>query len=303
MTELCKIEECNEENIKLLDRYNLIIKNKGLTEKSIVAINIDLKLFMRFLKDKYFNDTTHRDVEDFLFYCQGERKNTSPTLGRKFTSLNSFYNTMLKKEYLSCVNPLFKMDKIKIRKKLRNHLTKEEYDKIISFLEETNNLRGLAIFSLLFSSGIRLSELHQLNISSIDFELKRFPVLGKGDKPRICIFSDEAKKHIQSYLESRSDNYECLFLSRQNNKLSAKAIQDFVKSTGKKAGITQNVHPHLLRHGTAMWLLENDVPLDRIQIVLGHSSVQTTQHYAHNSMDTVQSIVEDVYGKNNPNKK
>lgn len=93
-----------------------------------------------------------------------------------------------------------KLNKVKVRKKQRGHLTDDEMQRVFKYLEETGNLRDLAIFSLLYSSGIRLSELHQLNRNSLDFSARRFRVVGKGDKERLCIFSDYAKNNIVKYL-------------------------------------------------------------------------------------------------------
>lgn len=284
----------NKYNKKLLDRYLVLCKNKGLTEETIKAFKIDLMVFMRYLGDKNVDEITHIDVEDFLDYCVNERKNTPPTLDRKYTTLNSFYKTMLLKEYIDCKNPMDRVDKIKVRKKVREYLTEEEIKQFMDYLKSINDLRGLAILSLLYSSGIRLSELIQLNRDSLDFSTNRFVVLGKGMKERICIFSDEAKEYIINYLNLRTDNLEPLFLSRHKNRLAKKSVQHWIKKRAKEAGITKNVHPHLVRHSISMNLLMRGVPLDKIQVFLGHESIATTQIYAHNNIDDVQKSVEEV---------
>lgn len=281
----------NEENERLLKRYLMICQNRGLTRKTIDGFSVDMKVFLRWLGDKNIKEVTHDDCDNFLFYCQETRNNGDQALARKFTTLNSFFKTMIKKDYLD-KNPMDKLDKVKIRKKQRGHLTDNEMQQVFDYLESINDLRGLALFSLLFSSGIRLSELYQLNRDSLDFENRRFKVLGKGDKERICIFSEYAKQNILNYLGSRADNLEPLFISREQNRLSKRAIQRIVKLSVYRSGLTQEITPHCIRHSCAMSLLKKGVPLNIIQVVLGHENIATTQIYAHNNIDDAQRIVD-----------
>jgi len=285
----------NSENQKLLDRYIMICKNKGLTPNSINAIGVDLKLFLEFIGNKHIKNVTHIDCDDFLMYCMNSRDNHDWALARKHTSINMFFKTLIKKDYLEIKNPMDKVDQIKVRKRQRGHLTTEEVQQVFHYLEENKIYRELALFSLLFSSGIRLSELYQLNRSSLNFETKRFSVIGKGEKERTCIFSEYAKQNILKYLETRDDDLEPLFISRQKNRLSRRAIQNTIKNTIKRAGINKEMTTHHIRHSCAMHLLHNDIPLDKIQKVLGHSNISTTQIYAYNTMDDVQDLVERVF--------
>lgn len=295
MTTLFELKECNKENIKLLDRYKMLCKNKGLTYMSIKAIcEIDIPLFLRFIGEKLLKEITHHDLEDFLFYCQNERNNGSAALGRKQTSLNSFFTTLIRKEYLDFKNPMDKIDKIKVRKKVRGHMTIEEIRQMLDYTDSINDLRSGALISLLFSSGCRLTEIYQLDKKTMNFESLQFKVLGKGDKERICIFSDEAKTRILKYIDSRTDLLDYLFVSREHNRLSKKGIEESVKSIAIKAGIEQNVFPHLYRHSTAMALLEANIPLEKIQLVLGHSNISSTQIYAHGNIQDVQKIVDNL---------
>lgn len=145
-------DKINSNNKKLLDRYLMICKSKGLTEKTIQAFKWDLNLFFRYLGDKNIKDVTHFDCEDFLFYCQEERKNGDQAIARKFTTLNNFFKTIIKKDYVDMKNPFDKLDKPKVRKKMRDHLTDDEMEQIFTYLEENNKLRDLAIISLMLSN-------------------------------------------------------------------------------------------------------------------------------------------------------
>lgn len=286
-----------EENLKILKRYRANCKNKGLTTESIKAIcDNDLRLFIDFLGDKHINEVTHLDFQDFLLYCDEERGNQDEALARKFNSVNMFYKTLIKQEIISIKNPLDKLEKPKVRKKYREHLTVEEYEQILKYLDYTNNLRDAAIISFFYASACRLTEVYQQNRNSLDYANRRFKVLGKGDKERICIFNSDAAERLKKYLDTRTDDNPALFISSQMNRLSKKAIQDAVKVAGKRAGVIKNVHPHLFRHTRAMHLLQSGAKLETIQRLLGHESIATTQIYARMSMDSVQDEISTIDG-------
>jgi integrase/recombinase XerD len=286
----------NIENEKLVKRY-LSLRGNNITERTRKAFEWDLGVFLKFIKDKPLEEVTHIDVDGFIEYCTNERHNGDQALSRKYNTVNMFFNTMINKEYLDMKNPLDKVEKIKVRKKLRGHVTFEEYRQITDYLETNKDYRGLALFSLLYSSGIRVSELFQLNRNSFDFDNREFSVIGKGKKARTCIFSDEAKTYMLQYLEARHDDLESLFVSREHNRWSIGSIQNYVKGTAKKAGITKNIHVHLVRHGTAMLLLDHKMPLDEIQKILGHENIGTTQLYAQTSMERVKKDADTIYSK------
>ena len=174
-------------------------------------------------------------------------------------------------------------------------MTKEEIKKIFEYLEDKKDYRGAALVALFYSSGCRLTELWQQNRDSLDLEERQFKVLGQGQKERICIFSDDAKQKVLRYINSRKDNLKPLFISRQNNRWSRKAIQDFVKEIGKRVGVETNVHPHMFRHTIAMHLLQDGYKLEEIQLVMGHENISTTQAYAHSNIQSVQGKIDEFY--------
>lgn len=286
-----------EQNQKILKMYKLYCKNKGLTTESIKAIiGNDLRLFIDYIEDKPLNEINHLDIQEYLLYCDEERNNGDEALSRKFTSINVFFSTMIKQEILDMKNPCDKLEKPKVRKKYRGHLTKEEYKQILKYLDDTNNIRDAAIISFFYASACRLTEVYQQNKDSLDYKSRRFKVLGKGDKERVAIFNKDSADILMKYLNTRKDDNPALFISRQNNRLSKKAIQDAVKRAGKNAGIKKNVHPHLFRHTRAMHLLQDGVKLETIQRLLGHESIATTQIYARMNMDAVQNEIAEIDG-------
>ncbi|WP_273328185.1 tyrosine-type recombinase/integrase [Vallitalea guaymasensis] len=285
-----------ESNQKLLDQYRFICRSKGLTNKSINSTcNYDLRLYLEWLGEKNVLEVSHIDIQSFLMYCAIERGNGDRALNRKHTNLNMFYKRLIIQLDLSIKNPVDKVDKPKIRKKLKPHLKEYEYRQMVKFLEAERNLRGLALISLLYSSGCRLSEIHQLNRNSLNHKVRRFVVVGKGEKERECLFSPDASMRIKVYLATRTDDNEALFTTLDGKRrLSEKGIQDYLKRLGKRAGVEQNVHPHLFRHGRAMQLLKKGVALEIIQMVLGHENIATTQIYAQMNFDSVQDKVDAI---------
>ena len=282
-----------QENKRILDRYLMLCKSKGLTEETVKAFKIDLNLFLRFIGDTHLKEIDHMLCEDFIFYCQNERANGDQAIARKFTTLNNFFKTIIKKDYVDIKNPFDKLDKPKTRKKQRDHLTEDEIGRVFNHLEKTKNLRDLAIFSLLFSSGIRLSELYRLNKNDLDFNRNRMKVLGKGMKERIAIFDDYAKTNILAYLKTRDDNLDALFVSRENNRLAKRSIQTLIKNRIKESGVDKDMCTHHIRHSAAMYYLKNGMPLNLIQKILGHSTISTTQLYAHNNMEDVEDFLNN----------
>ena len=154
---------------------------------------------------------------------------------------------------------------------------------------DTKDLKGLrdkALLELLFSTGLRVSELCALN-NDIDLSKDEMPVRGKGDKVRVVFFSETAKQTIKKYLSERKDMNEALFVSlnskmnKESGRLTPRSIERIVKQYAIKAGITKKVTPHVIRHSFATDLLQNGADLRSVQMMLGHSNISTTQIYTH----------------------
>lgn len=285
----------SESNLRYLQIYETIKRNVSCTERSIKAIIWDdLRLFAEYIKDKSFEDVTTFDVESFFTYCFTDRQNIAETVARKQSSLNTFYETMIRREYFKGKNPLDKIEKIKFDSKPRGYLTKDELKQLITYLQNKNDLRGIAFTLLTYSSACRVSEILSLNRDGLNYNTCQFQVLGKGNRYRTCMFSEEAGTAIQRYLATRKDDNPALFLSRENKRWSRGAAGDFVKNAGKEAGIQQEVFPHLYRHSRASHLLEDNVPLYEISRILGHKNVSTTQIYSVMSINQAQSKVMEI---------
>lgn len=188
-------------------------------------------------------------------------------------------------------------DKIILPKTVRQQVTFLHYDEVTKMLEQIDTsdeqgLRDRAIIELLFSSGLRVSELVNLNRDHINLKRREFMVRGKGQKDRPVFVSKSAAEHVQSYLDERHDSLVPLFLSYSRNtgqsetsgdfrRLSARSIQRMVSQYARLAGITKHVSPHTMRHSFATDLLMNGADLRSVQSMLGHSNISTTQVYTH----------------------
>lgn len=160
--------------------------------------------------------------------------------------------------------------------KLPSWIEPEEVTKLISY----SNTRGKAIISLLYSSGIRVSELCQLNRD--DLHDGRFTVVGKGNKPRICFYDARTSILLQRYLKKRTDNHPALFIQRVGGlRMNKSNIEDVFKSARSKAGFTKPITPHTMRHSFATQLMQSGMPIYSLSRLMGHSSIQTTGIYLH----------------------
>lgn len=192
--------------------------------------------------------------------------------------------------------PTLSPDKIelaRVKRKQVTFLNPEELERLFSQpdLQKESGIRDRAMLELLFSSGLRVSELVALNRDHVNLKRREFMVRGKGQKDRPVFISDEAASWIKSYLDERSDTMQPLFIRYSGTqqttndgeymRLNARSVQRMVKQYAKLAGITKRVSPHTLRHSFATDLLMNGADLRSVQSMLGHSNISTTQIYTH----------------------
>jgi site-specific recombinase XerD len=212
-------------------------------------------------------------------------------------TFRSFFK-YLKKKGVECIDPTV-IDLIKEHDRQVTFLSQEEVNRLLEGGPDEGkpirNLRDRAILECIYSTGLRISELTNLNRDSINLETLEFSVRGKGSKVRLVYLTEEARDAIHAYLEARSDTFAPLFirhnynpddiraanLTDENVRLTRFFITEMVRKRALKAGITKDVSAHTLRHSFATTLLENGADIRSIQELLGHSSITTTQVYTH----------------------
>lgn len=184
-------------------------------------------------------------------------------------------------------------------------ITANELERLMKSPEggETQDLRDKAILELLFSTGLRVSELCSLN-ADLDLTRDEFSVRGKGDKVRVVFLSDAAKKAIAAYLKKRGDMGEALFAGygklgkgKDVSRLTPRTVERLVKKYAVRAGITRKVTPHVIRHSFATDLLENGADLRSVQALLGHANIATTQVYTHVTDKHLREVHKAFHGK------
>ena len=211
--------------------------------------------------------------------------------------------------------PSLSADKIILPKTVREQVTFLHYDEVSNLLDQIDvdsdaGLRDRAIIELLFSSGLRVSELVNLNRDHINLGRREFMVRGKGQKDRPVFVSKGAAERVEDYLAVRQDSLAPLFISYSKNagqldtsgdyrRLSARSIQRMVAQYARLAGITKHVSPHTLRHSFATDLLMNGADLRSVQAMLGHSNISTTQVYTHVTDQHLKEVFEKFHSDTN----
>jgi len=230
---------------------------------------------------------TDIDIRMYLaHYSQTGIQNS--TLSTVVTTLKSFFSWMTGQDYI-LKNPMWNIKSTKVKKSLRKALTDEELE-LLRYACKTE--REKAIIEFFYSTGCRLDEVHKLNRDDINWINKSCVVIGKGSKEREVYISARAILFLKNYLQTRTDSNSGLFVASKlpHNRLSGKSFEDIIKELGVRAGISKNIHPHILRHTMATNLLKNGASLVAVQRLLGHESPVTTQIYAQMDKEDIQMI-------------
>ncbi len=293
-----------EESVeKFLDYLRLI---KQASAHTLRNYRLDLNKFVAFTK------LQGQEIDRLLlrrffakFYEEGCARRT---VLRRYSALRSFFKYMLKEKLISA-NVLDELQRPKLDKTLPRPLTLSEIRLFFDQPDLTTlvGLRDRAMMELFYSSGLRLSELAQLNRGSLDFKGKRVKVHGKGKKERIVPLTPNAMLWLQKYLEwperfqdgerHRAEiDPEAVFLNRWGKRLTVRSIDRLFKDYLRQSGLSHRLTPHVLRHSIATHLLEQGMDLKSIQVLLGHSSLSTTTIYTQVSA----RLKRDVYAKAHP---
>jgi len=261
--------------MKESEKLNSELKMRGFSPMTVRNYSFFVEKFLLQNTDKNAVDLTQDDAKLYLSGLFDSKSKNTIMLAA--AALKFYYTQVLKKEFSD----------VKIPKKdsrLPSVLSKEEVKKLI---DTTDNVKSRLIISLLYSGGLRVSELVKLKVRDVNFQDKTGWVRsGKGSKDRLFIVSEILSKEIQEYLQGR----ENLYVFSKDKPLTTRNIQKIISSTKKRAGIDKKVTPHTLRHSFATHLLEQGTDIRHIQILLGHSNISTTTIYTHVTSDTLKNI-------------
>lgn len=270
---------------------NYLLIEKGLTKNTLYNYRIDLNQFLYYLKKinhNHISDINSEVLINFINFLK--TKNISPrSLARKIVTLKTFFKYCIIDKIID-KNPAIILVTPKIGIHLPEYLTSEEIEKLLNVFNIKNKyeLRDKTIIELMYSTGIRVSELSNLKINKIHFNAEIIKIKGKGNKERIIPIGQKAFDLLHHYLnksrilfEKKNKTTDYLFLNWFGNKLSRISIWKIIKQYSQKAGIYKNISPHTLRHSFATHLLNNGADLRSVQELLGHSDISTTQIYTH----------------------
>lgn len=284
-----------------LKRFKRFLQiEKGLSDNSIYAYTYDLKKFGEFLssKDKDIMSATGDDIKQFLRFEKTKKHNSSRTLARSLAAIRQFYN-FISDTMGDVENPTNKIETPQIKKSLPDFLTLKEITKLNKSISENDiyEIRDKALFELLYSCGLRISEAVELVIHNIDFANRYIRVIGKGKKERLVPMGEEADRLLNKYFnESRpvilgsNRTSEYVFISKKGPSLNRKSAWRLLKGYVEKAEIKKNITPHTLRHSFATHLIENGADLRSVQELLGHMDISTTQIYTHMARRKLREI-------------
>ena len=287
-----KIQKCPfEDNDVILAKFLNAKSIEGCADSTLEYYKHECSYFMRFV-DKNLLTVENNDILSFLSF-QKEKGNTAVTLNNKRGVLSALYQWLLNEGYM-LVNPLKTVNKVRTPKVIKEHFTAIEIELLRNELYKSNTkpqlfLRNIAIFETLLSSGIRASELCNLNISDVDLTECTMLVHGKGNKERIAYFNYKAQLAIEDYLKTRNDDLDILFKSERGKgeaRLNVGSLDRIISNLGKKANI--KAHPHKFRHTFATVMLEKGMSLEQVKTTLGHENIKTTQIYAKTSQKDVE---------------
>ena len=282
----------------------------------------DLEGFEDFLKNSgtYISSTGKVEMEKvdrmairkYLSFLH--RKNKKSSIARKISTLRSFFKYMVREQVIPS-NPAKGVSTPKVEKTLPTTLTVDEAFRLMespttisekpSEGSKEKGLRDRAILELLYSSGLRVSELVGLNSNQLDLDLGIVRVMGKGRKERIVPVGTKAIKALEAYLEKRGmlEGEEPIFVNSLGGRLTARSVGRLIKRYTRHSGIFRKVSPHSLRHTFATHLLDAGADIREIQEMLGHSSLSTTQRYTHVSMGKLMEVYDKAHPRSFKNAK
>ena len=282
-----------------LENYRNYLKyERAYSDNTVGAYMNDLNKYEEFLK----KDILESDTEDLEKYLKYIKNLESTTVAHKITSIKSYFNYNIKRGIVS-VNPADKVSSPKLTKHLPEYLTEEEVGKLLDVeVKSPYDYRNKTILELLYSSGIRISELVNIKTPNYDSEECLIRIMGKGSKERIVPLGDYAINIMNDYMNNyrpliNKKHTDYVFVNNRGDKISRQFIFKVIKKEALKKGIKKDISPHTLRHTFATHLLKNGADLRIIQELLGHENISTTQIYTHVTNNKLKSDYETYFPK------
>lgn len=277
-----------------------LISERRLAKNSVTSYISDISFFLSFACSKGthdFQSISPKLIENYLSHCVREKQFSKRTITRRISSLRSFFHFLVD-EKISNNNPFGTVDMPRSSITLPKALSEQEVTKLLQdpAVNTPITTRNNAMIYLLYSTGLRVSELVSLPLVSCNLHGGFIRVLGKGDKERLIPFGDKAKEKIQHYLKhsrphilkNKASNY--LFITRLGSCMTRLRFWQILRESAQRAGIYKEISPHMLRHSFATHLLSHGADLRAVQMMLGHADISTTQIYTHIDTNRLKNI-------------
>jgi integrase/recombinase XerD len=272
---------------------------KGLSKNTLESYGRDILKLAVFLEGKditRIDQVGYKHILDFLTYLKEQGLNTRST-SRTLISVRQFFKFLLAEKFIES-DPTFLIRTPKIKRGLPETLSLEGVEKLLSSPDESSpeGIRDKSMLEVLYATGIRVSELVELGLNDVNFELGYIIAYGKGSKQRIVPIGEKAKIKLREYLDTsrpkllKSRTSPHLFVTRLGKKMTRQGFWKIIKAYSRKSGLTKKISPHTLRHSFATHLLERGADLRAIQVMLGHSDISTTQIYTHIERERLKEV-------------
>ncbi len=285
---------------------NYLKLERSLAENSVEAYARDVIKLKQFAENSNLPDSPLRlETEHLNQYLQqlGEDEFSAYSQARMLSGLKAFYKFLVNEEYLK-EDPTELLDPPKLGRKLPDVLSVLEIDSIFEQIDlsTAEGMRNRAMLETLYSSGLRVSELVNLKLNNVYFDVGFLRILGKGSKERLVPIGKTAMKYVKMYIEDvrvhgkiKPGQEVFVFLNRNGSALTRVMIFTIIKRLVQKAGIKKNISPHTFRHSFATHLIEGGADLRAVQEMLGHESITTTEIYTHLDRDYLRQVIIDYH--------
>lgn len=294
---MINIDKLNTKNKKLLSDYIIELKTIKQRDKdtTVNSYSEDIYKYLEYMESKNISsalDINYNNLLDYLKYLDDNKYEVS-SVARKIVSIKAFHKYL--SETYNVVDISTKINTPRFYRKLPNILTIEEVDNLLDIkLDTPFDYRNKAMLELMYSSGLRVSELINLELSDIDLNNNYVRCFGKGSKERIVPVGEYSSKYLSIYINEYRDSMkkgyytEKIFLNNHGKEMTRQGFFKIIKKIAKDKDIKKNITPHMLRHSFATHLLNNGADLRTIQEMLGHSSISTTQIYTNVTNDILK---------------
>ena len=300
----------NKSDSRLLKKYMTFIKlEKRMALNSVEAYERDLTDFLEYLDSRglCLTQADSVNVSEYVIHLSRDKNFSDRSLARAISSIRGFFKFLLEDDYI-IPEMLEILEPVKLKKALPVFLTYEELQRLFSVVDTStaSGFRDRTILELFYSSGLRVSELIDLKLGNIFRKKQLLLVFGKGSKERVVPYSDDAAVYLHEYIDrmrhqlmKKGDFNEYVFLNNRGGKLTRQGIWKKLKEFAVLAGITKDISPHKLRHTFATHLLEGGADLRSVQMLLGHSSINTTEIYTHVEQEAIHREFDRKHPREN----